>query len=72
MNPQTTSPFPSEGFVRLPQVLQMFPFSRTTLWRKINDGDFPKPHKLGPKTAAWDIAELRDWKRRITGEIKNE
>ena len=44
------------GFVRLPQVLQLIPISKSAWW----DG-FPKPVKLGPRTAAWraeDIAGL--------------
>ncbi|WP_287700464.1 AlpA family phage regulatory protein [Desulfovibrio sp.] len=70
MHNQYPTPFPSEGFVRLHQVLQMFPFSRTTLWRKVKAGQFPEPHKLGPRTSAWDVNELRAYKEKITsGEL---
>lgn len=62
---QQPIPIPSEGFIRLPQLLQMFPISRTTLWRKIKAGEFPKPHMLGPRTRVWDIEELRSWKQNI-------
>lgn len=71
MDIKKSTQLPSEGFVRIRAVLQMFPYSRTSLWRKVRDGTFPKPHKLGPKTVAWDIEELREWKRRITGGNEN-
>ncbi|GAB1253670.1 helix-turn-helix transcriptional regulator [Desulfovibrio falkowii] len=63
---------PLEGFVRTKQVLQMFPIGRTTLWRKIRAGKFPKPRKLGPKTSVWDVAELRALKDSIMREDGNE
>lgn len=66
MNSRQLLPLPTEGFVRAPQVLQMFPFSRTTLWRRVNAGEFPKPHKLGPKTTVWDVEELRAFKESVS------
>lgn len=63
--------FPSEGFIRLPQVLLMFPVSRTNLWRLVKSGTFPKPKKIGPRTSVWDIGELREYQKRLSeqGEI---
>lgn len=49
------------GFVRLPQVLQLIPISKSAWWDGCKSGRFPKPVKLGPRTTAWraeDIAEL--------------
>lgn len=66
------SPFiPTEGFVRLPQVLMMFPVSRTNLWRMVKSGAFPRPKKIGPRTTVWDVQELREFKKRLSeqGEI---
>lgn len=66
------SPFiPTEGFVRLPQVLMMFPISRTNLWRMVKSGAFPQPKKIGPRTTVWDVQELREFKKRLSeqGEI---
>lgn len=62
---QNTVPLPAEGFIRLPQLLQVIPISKTTLWRKIKAGEFPKPHMLGPRTKVWDVEELRLWKQHI-------
>lgn len=62
---------PAEGFVRLPQVLLMFPLSRTNLWRMVKSGAFPQPKKIGPRISVWDVQELREYRKRILaqGEI---
>lgn len=60
------SQLPSEGFVRINQVLKMFAISRSSLWRRIKAGQLPKPHKIGPKVNVWDVAELRATKDSIT------
>ena len=49
------------GFLRLPQILEIIPVSKSTWWQGCKDGRFPKPVKLGPTTTAWraeDIAAL--------------
>ena len=49
------------GFLRLPQILEIIPVSKSTWWQGCKDGRFPKPVKLGPKTTVWraeDIAAL--------------
>jgi len=56
---------PKEGFVRRPTVQAVFCTTRTTLYRWIDEGNFPKPYKLGPGTVAWDVAELRNHMERI-------
>lgn len=34
------------------------PIHRSTLWRGINQGRFPKPLKIGPGTNRWRVSEL--------------
>ena len=52
---------PTSGFLRLPQILAIFPIGKTTWWEGCRTGRFPKPVKLGARTTAWraeDIAAL--------------
>lgn len=52
---------PTTGFLRLPQILAIFPISKSSWWEGCKSGRFPKPVKLGPRTTVWraeDIAEL--------------
>jgi len=37
------------------------PFSAPTLWRKVKDGTFPKPHKLSARVTAWKVSDVRQW-----------
>lgn len=52
-------PLPPTGFVRLPAVLNVFPVSKSTWWAGIKTGRFPKPIKLGPRTTAWRVEDIR-------------
>ena len=50
-----------DSLLRLPQVLELIPVSKSAWWQGCKEGRFPKPIKLGPRTSAWrssDIAAL--------------
>lgn len=53
------NPIPSTGFVRLPQILNAIPVSRSTWWRWVKEGKTPQPIKLGEKTTAWKAEDIR-------------
>ena len=38
---------------RLPKVLAIVGLSRSSLYRAINEGRFPRPVRLGPRAVAW-------------------
>lgn len=44
--------------LRLPQVLSLFPVSKSTWWRGVRSGRFPKPVKLGVRTTAWKAEDI--------------
>ncbi len=46
-------------FLRLPQVLELIPVSRSTWWAGCKSGRYPKPVKLGPRTSAWRVADIQ-------------
>ena len=62
---------PETGFVRLPQIIgrkstnddsgtpALFPVSASTWWAGVRSGRFPKPVKLGPRTTAWRVEDVR-------------
>lgn len=47
------------GYMREPQVLEIFPFSHSTLWRHVKDGRFPKPIKLSSRVTAWRAKDIQ-------------
>jgi predicted DNA-binding transcriptional regulator AlpA len=54
--------FPQVGFVRLNSILAPdgpIPVGRSTWWQGVKTGRFPKPVKLGPRTTAWRVEDIR-------------
>ena len=50
---------PNVGCLRLPQVLQLVPISKSAWWEGCRTGRFTKPVKLGPRTTVWKAEEIR-------------
>ena len=51
---------PEVGFVRLPDVLKVYPVSKSHWWAGVKEGRYPKPVKLGPKITAWRVDDIRE------------
>ncbi|MES2204781.1 MAG: AlpA family phage regulatory protein [Pseudomonadota bacterium] len=49
---------PEKGFVRLPQVLAVYPISRSSFWAGVKSGKYPKPIKLSPRCTAWHAEDI--------------
>ena len=60
---------PETGYVRVPQILgdpsanppipAIFPVGKSTWWAGVKSGRYPKPVKLGPRTTAWRVEDIR-------------
>jgi len=50
---------PETGFMRLPAVLAVIPVSKSTWWAGVKSGRFPKAVKLGVRTTAWRVEDIR-------------
>lgn len=46
------------GYLRLPQVLEIIPVSKSTWWAGCRSGRFPRPVKLGPRITIWQAAVI--------------
>lgn len=57
---------PSEGFVRLSQLIGSkdvpgpLPISRSTLWLWVRQGKFPPGIKLSERVRVWPVKEVRE------------
>ena len=54
--------FPETGLVRLSAILAPrgpIPVSKSTWWAGVKIGRFPKPIKIGPRTTAWRVEDIR-------------
>lgn len=57
-----TSNLPATGFLRLRSIIAPhgpIPVGRSSWWQGVRDGRFPAPIKLGPKTTAWRVEDIR-------------
>ena len=62
---------PQKRFIRLPEVLTRTGYGRTTIYRKMEDGSFPRSVKLGgppvdpeafdSRAVAWIENEVEQW-----------
>ena len=43
------------------QVSEMVGLSRTTIWRREREGDFPQRIRLGGRRVGWDADEVIAW-----------
>jgi prophage regulatory protein len=49
------------AFYRLRDVMRISALSRSTIYRRISEGRFPRPVHLGGRASAWPSAELQAW-----------
>lgn len=56
---QSTISLPQTGFIRLPQVLNTFPVSKSTWWAGIKSGKYPAGIKLSERVTAWRVEDIR-------------
>ena len=66
-----TTEKPDCVFLRLPQVLEIFPISRSAWWKGCKEGRYPQPLKLGPRTTVWRKSDIEKLAEKISGEAEN-
>ncbi|WP_338156957.1 AlpA family transcriptional regulator [Cycloclasticus pugetii] len=49
------------SILRLPEVIKTTGLGRSTIYRDINLGSFPKPIKLGEKSTGWLSSDISTW-----------
>ena len=48
-------------FIRVPDVLNRVGFSRTTLYERIKEGNFPDSVNIGPRCVTFVGSEIDEW-----------
>jgi prophage regulatory protein len=61
-----TATIPTDGFMRLRDVLRIVPVSRSSWFEGVKQGRFPKPVRLGPRTAGYRASDIRDLVERLS------
>ncbi|MBI5656738.1 MAG: AlpA family phage regulatory protein [Geobacter sp.] len=55
-----TAKLPEAGFIRLPQVLEVFPVSRSNWWAGVKSGRYPAGVKLSERVTAWRVEDVKN------------
>ena len=50
-----------DRFLRLPEVLRRTGLSRSTLYRKLKQGQFPSSRQLGKRAVGWRESDVIAW-----------
>ena len=63
----------SISILRLPAVKARTGLSRSTIYLRISEGNFPKPISLGGRAVGWVESDIQDWlQQQIDATRKNE
>ena len=58
MKPTQTKPSDADRLIRLREVLQRIPISKSTWWEGVRSGRYPQPVKLGSRVTCWRLADI--------------
>lgn len=50
---------PETGFIRLKEILELYPVSRSQWWALVKAGRLPQPVKLSERVTAWRCEDIR-------------
>jgi predicted DNA-binding transcriptional regulator AlpA len=50
---------PTTGFLRLPDVLKLYPVSKSTWWNGVQSGRYPPGIKLSERCTAWRVEDIK-------------
>jgi predicted DNA-binding transcriptional regulator AlpA len=61
-----------DTFVKLHEVCIFTKLSPTEIYRRIKQGTFEPPIKLGPKSSVWRLGQLLDWRKALIQASRDE
>lgn len=63
---------PENGYLRLDQILQVYPVGRTTWWTGVKTGRFPKPVKLSSNITAWRAKDIHKLIKDVESSLEDQ
>ena len=60
-NANPTTPAPAESLLRLPQVEAVVGLKKSKIYSLLQEGQFPAPVRLGPRSVRWKGSAVRAW-----------
>lgn len=50
---------PDTGYMRLTEILRVLPICRTTWWKGVKEGRYPKGVKISERVTAWKVEDIQ-------------
>ena len=60
------------SILRRPDVEAVTGLSRSTIYKWMDEGSFPKPVKLGPRAVGWREEQIEAWIADRTGQVSSD
>ena len=54
-------PLEARRIVRMDEVSKLTGLARATIYKKVNDGSFPPPIRLGARAVGWRMSDIDTW-----------
>ena len=54
-------PLEARRIVRMDEVSKLTGLSRATIYKKVSDGSFPPPIRLGARAVGWRMSDIVTW-----------
>lgn len=78
LNQTNFNSLPETGFCKLWQIVgdkkrnipAVLPVSRSTFLNRVKDETYPQPFKLGPRSVAWRVEDIRKLLAKIEGGVQ--
>jgi prophage regulatory protein len=67
---QSSPQIPPITLMRIPQILEVMPVSKSKFWLMVQKGEFPKPIKIG-RSSFWTIEQVQAYLRERMGQSTN-
>jgi predicted DNA-binding transcriptional regulator AlpA len=68
--PEALTPPTTDRFLRINQVLEIIPVARSTWWKGVKEGAYPRGVKLSERTTAWRESEIQALIERLSSEAR--
>jgi prophage regulatory protein len=62
----------AQKFLRLPQVETITGYKRSSIYRLIQQGEFPAPIKIGRRASAWLEEDIESWANKRILETRQQ
>lgn len=59
---QNQAAFRPGSLLRLTDVCKLLGLSRSSIYKRLSEGSFPKPVRLGPMTVRWRVDAIEAWR----------